>query len=115
MERFFDAFIIFEEEGIEHYDLTQMLTALFLLSKSSQSDKAASLFSLYDDNGEGELAKVQLETTLHRIVNTVFLYSEKLLDNDDGVVRIHELITETKVSLFISCILIAALCIHINY
>jgi len=97
VDRFLAAFFLFEEGNhVEHYDLIQLLSVLFLLSKSSQKEKASSLFDLFDEKGAGKLTRIQFENEIERLVEIVFLYSERLLDNDEGVVDIHREITREK-------------------
>jgi len=96
MDRFLSAFFLFEENNVEHYDLIQLLSILYLLSKSSQKEKANSLFDLFDEKGARELTRIQFETEIDRLIEVVFLYSEKLLDNDNGMIQLHREITQEK-------------------
>jgi len=97
LDRFLSAFFLFEEDDVEHYDLIELLSVLFLLSKSSQREKAACLFAIFDEQGSGELDRLKFETELYRLIDTVFSYSEKLLDNEEEVVYLHKKITAQKV------------------
>jgi len=95
--KFLSAFVSFEEDDEKHYDLTELLIAIYLLSKSSQSEKAAALFDLYNDEAKEELSRIELERVLARIVEVVFAYSEKLMDNDEGMVLLHSKIADKNV------------------
>lgn len=92
--RFLSAFEAFEEDEEKFYDLTELLIAIYLLSKSSQSEKAAALFDLYNDEAREELTRFELERVLERIIEVVFLYSEKLVDNEEGLVQLHSKIAD---------------------
>ena len=94
---FISSFLAFEEDGENFYDLTEILIALSLLSKSSRKEKAAVLFDLYNDEANEKLSRMELEGVLGRIIEVVFLYSEKLLDNEEGLVQLHSKIADTKV------------------
>ncbi len=96
--KFLSAFVSFEEDDEKYYDLTELLIAIYLLSKSSQSEKAAALFDLYNDEAKEELTRIELESVLARIIEVVFIYSEKLMDNDEGMVLLHSKIADKNVS-----------------
>jgi len=100
LDGFFSSFLIFEENDIEYYDMFQLLSIMFLLSKSSQEEKAKALFNLYDDNGVGKIDKLYFETAIYRLIDAIFFYSEKLLDIQDGLFQLHEKITNEKVREF---------------
>jgi hypothetical protein len=93
---FISAFVSFEEEGENYYELTELLISIYLLSKSSQTEKASALFDIYNDEAKEKLSRIELERVLVRIIEVVFTYSEKLLDNDEGLVQLHSKIVETK-------------------
>jgi hypothetical protein len=94
--RFLSAFFSFDEEGVEYYELNLLLTALFIMSKSSQNEKSSSLFDLYDDNYSNSLSRLEADTAFCRICDVVFLYSEKILDNDESMSSLHESIMQKK-------------------
>jgi len=94
--RFLSAFFSFDEEGIEFYELVLFLTALFLMSKSSQNEKASALFDLFDDNSNNSLSRLEADTAFCRICDVVFLYSEKILDNEQSITSLHEHIMQKK-------------------
>lgn len=94
--RFLSAFYSFEDEGIIHYDVTRLLTALFVLSKSSRTEKASALFDLYDANYSNTLSRLEIETAFCRICEVVFQFSEKILENDESMISMHEEIMQQK-------------------
>jgi len=95
--RFLSAFFSFEEDGVEYYELVHTLTALFLLSKSSQNEKASALFDLFDVNFNNTLSRLEAGTAFCRICDVVFLYTERLLDNEESMVSLHEDIMQKSV------------------
>lgn len=99
-KNFISAFVSFEEEGENYYDLTELLIAIYLLSKSSLREKASALFDLYNDEAQDELSRIEIEGILNRIAEVVFSYSEKLMDNDEGVSQMHCKLSATRVNLF---------------
>ena len=57
----------FEEDDEKFYDLTELLIAIYLLSKSSQSEKAAALFDLYNDEAKEELTRFGVGDELKQV------------------------------------------------
>jgi len=95
--RFLSGFVSFEEEDIEYYEFNQILTALFLLSKSSQREKAQGLFDIFDADFNDSLSQFEAEYAFSRICDVVFTYSEKILDNEESMVALHQEIMNKKV------------------
>lgn len=95
-KNFISAFVSFEEEGENFYDLTELLIAIYLLSKSSLREKASALFDLYNDEAKDELSRMEIERILDRIAEVVFTYSEKLMDTDEGLSQMHCKLSATK-------------------
>jgi len=93
---FISAFLIDPKEEVKHYNLKTLLLAIFLLSKSSQKEKAAAMFDMYDEHCERKLTREELKAMLISVIEVVFTYSEKLLDNDEGMVQMHHEIVNSK-------------------
>ena len=94
---FISGFLIDPKEEVKHYNLKSLLLAIFLLSKSSQKEKAAALFDIYDEHCDRKLTRDEIRAMLISAIEVVFSYSEKLLDNNEGMIQMHHEIVTAKV------------------
>mmetsp|Transcript_25469 Transcript_25469/g.22479 ORF Transcript_25469/g.22479 Transcript_25469/m.22479 type:complete len:190 (+) Transcript_25469:363-932(+) len=70
---------------------------MFLMSKSSQKEKASALFDLYDVNFNNMLSKIEADNAICKICQVVFIASEKVLDHhDESMISLHEDIMQKK-------------------
>ena len=70
---------------------------MFLLSKSTDQEKALAIFNLHDETAQKKLKRDQFENMILFLVEIIFKYSEKFMDNEEGIVKIHHQITYMKV------------------
>jgi len=61
------------DEG--QYDKSQLMTSLFLLSKSSKYEKAIALFEVYDLEDAGKMPLSAIGSCIHRMCECVFDYT----------------------------------------
>ena len=85
MKSFFGSF----DYGDGSYDITQILTAIYLMSNSDKNEKALALFDLYDFDSSQQLEEMEFNTAIQRICESVFEYSEKLMEVEEDIKDIH--------------------------
>ncbi len=81
---------------MDFYELNEIQSILFILSKSSSREKANALFDLFNLDQNEELSRVEVENALYRIIETIFTYTEKLLNNPDSIIQLHKQITNIQ-------------------
>lgn len=84
LEPFMKPFLI-EEDALENesdYNFTNLMAIFFLLSQSSDLEKAKSLFRFYDDDKSCTLDKQEIEKMLTNLINIVDKYSDNIMRHD---------------------------------
>lgn len=84
LEPFLKPFLI-EEDALENesdYNFTNLMAIFFLLSESSDLEKAQSLFRFYDDDKSCSLDKQEIEKMLINLLSIIDKYSDNLIRHD---------------------------------